>query len=225
MDAARTGEVIRKSRIAKKMTQKELSEKLGVTTFAVSKWENGRGLPDISMLEPIASVLDISLNELILGDDTMTDKIEETAVRQLATESVRQTKKKIWLILSGVICIILCFLLYSYLHPSLTILISQPVDPSGPYVETCTVVSSSLFNMPLPSDIIEKEHQLIDKQEETTTDIYGNYKPDWKVDCTVEIKDGKTVLTYQGYVTDQTGTQQQYYKQLICDFILTDNIR
>ena len=62
-----TGAVIRELREKKQLTQAELAEKLHVSDKAVSKWENGKGYPDISLLESIAAVFDISVAELLSG--------------------------------------------------------------------------------------------------------------------------------------------------------------
>ena len=51
----------------KKMTQEQLAEKINVTAKAVSKWETGNGFPDISLLEPLAAALGISVIELLSG--------------------------------------------------------------------------------------------------------------------------------------------------------------
>ena len=64
-----TGAVIRKLRENKKMTQEELAEKIFVSGKAVSKWETGQGFPDISLLEPLAKALGISVIELLSGED------------------------------------------------------------------------------------------------------------------------------------------------------------
>ncbi len=68
MDRYVTGAVIRALRERKKMTQEELSEKIHVSGKAVSKWETGQGFPDISLLEPLAKALDISVIELLSGE-------------------------------------------------------------------------------------------------------------------------------------------------------------
>ena len=67
MDRYVTGDVIRAPRESKKMTQEELAAKLFVSGKAVSKWETGNGYPDISLLEPLAKALDISVIELLSG--------------------------------------------------------------------------------------------------------------------------------------------------------------
>ncbi len=64
-----TGSVIRRLRENKKMTQEELAEKIFVSGKAVSKWETGKGFPDISLIEPLAKALDISVIELLSGED------------------------------------------------------------------------------------------------------------------------------------------------------------
>ena len=67
------GEVIKALREKKDMTQASLAEKIGVSDKAVSKWETGRGLPDITLLEPIAGALGISVGELFAGEQIVND--------------------------------------------------------------------------------------------------------------------------------------------------------
>ena len=66
------GEVIRKYRKSKNMTQEEMANRLGVTAPAVNKWENGNSLPDIMLLAPIARLLDISLDTLLSFREELT---------------------------------------------------------------------------------------------------------------------------------------------------------
>ena len=69
MDRYVTGAVIRRLREKKKITQQELAERIHVSSKAVSKWETGQGFPDISLLEPLAAALDISVIELLSGEE------------------------------------------------------------------------------------------------------------------------------------------------------------
>ena len=69
MDKYVTGSVIRRLRERKRMTQEELAERIHVSGKAVSKWETGRGYPDISLLSPLAEALGISVIELLSGED------------------------------------------------------------------------------------------------------------------------------------------------------------
>ena len=68
MDRYVTGAVIRTLREGKRMTQEELAEKIHVSGKAVSKWETGQGFPDISLLEPLAQALAVSVIELLSGE-------------------------------------------------------------------------------------------------------------------------------------------------------------
>lgn len=69
MDKYVTGTCIRKLREEKGLTQEELAAKIYVSAKAVSKWETGQGFPDISLLEPLAGALSISVAELLSGED------------------------------------------------------------------------------------------------------------------------------------------------------------
>lgn len=66
------GEVIRKYRKSKNMTQEEMARRLGVTAPAVNKWEHGNSLPDITLLMPIARLLGISTDELLSYQQELT---------------------------------------------------------------------------------------------------------------------------------------------------------
>ena len=61
-------ETIRALRERKALTQKQLAEKLCISDKTISKWETGKGLPDISLLEDLARALGVSLTELMTGD-------------------------------------------------------------------------------------------------------------------------------------------------------------
>ena len=63
-----TGQTIKKLREAKNMTQSELAEIIGVSDKAVSKWETSKGLPDITLIEPLSQALGVSVMELMSGD-------------------------------------------------------------------------------------------------------------------------------------------------------------
>ena len=67
MDQYVTGAAIKALREAAKLTQSQLAERLSVSDKTVSKWETGRGYPDITLLEPIAAALRVSVAELLSG--------------------------------------------------------------------------------------------------------------------------------------------------------------
>ena len=67
-DYNKIGNFILKERKAKKLTQAKLAEKLFVSEKTVSKWENGKGLPDTNLLHKLCEILEVSLNELLSGE-------------------------------------------------------------------------------------------------------------------------------------------------------------
>lgn len=82
MNAEKIGKYIATLRKKKQMTQKDLAEKLNVTDKAVSKWENGRCMPDVSLFKPLCTILNITVSDLLngekIGDDNSivaTDKL------------------------------------------------------------------------------------------------------------------------------------------------------
>ena len=76
-----TGTVIKELREKNRMTQLQLAQKLGVSDKSVSKWENFRGYPDITLLEPIAKVFSISVTELISGNTIHNANISANMLR------------------------------------------------------------------------------------------------------------------------------------------------
>ena len=64
-----TGAMIKRLREERRMTQQQLAEKMHVSDKAISKWETGRGYPDISLLEPLSKALGVSIIELFSGED------------------------------------------------------------------------------------------------------------------------------------------------------------
>ena len=85
----KTGEVIRKYRKQKELTQEEMAAHLGVTAPAVNKWENGNSLPDIALLAPIARLLGVSLEELL----SFREELTEEEIRALLNELGERMKK------------------------------------------------------------------------------------------------------------------------------------
>lgn len=96
MDAEKTGNFIRTIRIEKNLTQKELADKLNCTDKAVSRWETGKGIPDISLLIPLSETLGVSVNEILNGEkieaEKQIEKYEETIVNTL-TDTKKQINK------------------------------------------------------------------------------------------------------------------------------------
>ena len=130
MDAEKTGKLIRELRTEKALTQQELASALHVSQTAVSKWESGKSLPDISLLEPLSEVLGVSIADLVMGEsaeDTETsddmpgetqDRYTEAAIGSIIETSLSQRKKSIAKTIRLVLLILLgIFILRFYVWP------------------------------------------------------------------------------------------------------------
>ena len=76
------GQIIRKLRKERNLTQEELAEQLGVTFQAVSKWENDSGMPDISQVIPLATVFNVSTDVLFGIDGTSNANEVDKIIKQ-----------------------------------------------------------------------------------------------------------------------------------------------
>lgn len=110
MDQSKIGSFIAKKRREKGLTQAQLAEVLGVTGKSVSKWETGRGLPDVALFEELCAALGITLNELFAGEEIPagqeTRKAEESLLDMAAAEERRRKGVSLWaepLLLGGVL--------------------------------------------------------------------------------------------------------------------------
>ena len=81
MNSYVTGTAIKQLRESRSMTQAVLAEKIGVSSKTVSKWETAKGLPDISLLQPLAQALGISVIELMNGEHIINKNISANMLR------------------------------------------------------------------------------------------------------------------------------------------------
>ena len=113
MQQEKIGKFIQDLRKEKNMTQKDLADQLGVTDRAVSKWENGRGMPDVSLMKPLCDSLGITVSELLSGERIAQKEYrEKSEFRFLDTIQVQEKviqKKNISLRLIAVLLILLLF--------------------------------------------------------------------------------------------------------------------
>ena len=76
-----TGTTIKSLREAKGITQSDLAEKIGVSSQAISKWETAKGLPDITLIEPLSKALGVSVMELMSGDTVINRNVSCNLLR------------------------------------------------------------------------------------------------------------------------------------------------
>ena len=99
MDAKVTGCFIAQLRKELGLTQKELAEKLEVTDKAISRWETGKGLPDTSLLKPLAEIFGVSVGELLSGkrmdDSQIKSQADHIILESLSYEESQEKWKGI----------------------------------------------------------------------------------------------------------------------------------
>lgn len=108
MDNKKIGSFIAKQRKIKGLNQKQLAEKIQVTDKAISRWETGKGMPEVSLLQPLANALGVSVGELLNGEIIEKASIaNETDKIIVSTMKKSKTKSKIAIALSIVIVILI----------------------------------------------------------------------------------------------------------------------
>lgn len=89
MNQSKIGKFISECRKSKGLTQSQLAEKFGISDKAVSKWETGKSMPDLSLFTPLCDLLGITLNELLLGeyiaDENLKEKSNEVLLEVITT--------------------------------------------------------------------------------------------------------------------------------------------
>ena len=110
MDVEKISLLIKFKRKEKGFTQEELARRIGVTEKAISRWETGRGTPDISLLIPLSNELGISVSELLNGKENNLNDSLETIIKY--EENCKIIRNKFPLIISIIIYI---FVLFTYL--------------------------------------------------------------------------------------------------------------
>lgn len=116
MDSKKFGKLVYDLRIKHKMTQKELGDKLFVSDKTISKWECGNGLPDITLLMPLANIFNITVSELIKGELDSTKKVTTEEINYKIKEAIDyknkydKRKRKIYRIIKTLLIVILLYI-------------------------------------------------------------------------------------------------------------------
>ena len=123
MDYNKIGKFIATERKSKKLTQAKLAEKLFVSEKTVSKWENGKGIPDTSLLLNLCEILNVSLNELLSGERIIKENKQQNnnILLDMAKEIELKNKtiwKSMWVIMTvSIIALFIGIFLTAFLVP------------------------------------------------------------------------------------------------------------
>ena len=112
MNQIKIGKFIQEKRKEQKMTQSELAEKLGVTDRSVSKWENGKNMPDISLFNILCNELNITINDLLSGEKVDKNEYQEKLEKNIIT-IISNVNKKLSLVKKIIISFVSLLLILS----------------------------------------------------------------------------------------------------------------
>ncbi len=178
MNLTKTGDFIKRKRKELGLTQKELAQILNCTDKAVSRWETGKGFPDVSMLEELSKALGVTVNELILGEDipeeALTEKTDEVIVETIKTSNKKLSITKLLIVL---LLILLGFLVikqlsvvelvYSALkNPSITNQYSYFDNPQDAISERLDYLKDDINNENETVEIYEYKESLFKTEDE-----------------------------------------------------------
>ena len=98
MNQAKIGKFIAAKRKEQNLTQMQLAEELGITDRAVSKWENGKALPDASLMLPLCGILHITVNDLLSGEEINMENNKQKNEQLLLdmAKEIENKNKVIW---------------------------------------------------------------------------------------------------------------------------------
>lgn len=106
MNQEKTGRFILECRKRKNLTQEQLSEILGVSSKSVSRWENGKSLPDYTILDSLCNALGISINEFYYGEKMLDQDFKQLSEQNLRLYLIEKYGKRLrikFAVLSGII--------------------------------------------------------------------------------------------------------------------------
>ena len=209
MDQEKIGKFIAEIRKKQKMTQEQLAEKLGVTDRAISNWENGKNMPDLSMFKLLCDELNISINELMSGEELdesrYIKKLEENIIIMVNNIEAKKKRRFKW---SSIILLIVAIFGWCFYNFHL-IDIKYDSRISGCDIENdilhIYVKGQSVWN----TDIIKKE---IDNEDiylvHSTINIYNKRRSNLEYSQTMaNLLEGKEI-TFQGFHKLEIGNKK-----------------
>ena len=167
MDLERIGRFIAECRKEKELTQSQLAEKINITDKAVSKWETGKGLPDVSIMIELCNILGINVNELLSGQRLSKENYQEKANENIVSmikvaDKNRRTKNKMILI---IVIIMAIFFIYGLLLG-----IYQSMEVNVGYDEgimQCEIIDDKIIYKVNGLSVISTEYIAVNSENET----------------------------------------------------------
>lgn len=239
VDNIKIGAFLKELRKEKELTQEQLAEKFAVSSRTVSRWENGKNMPEMSILVELADYYGVDVKEIIDGERKSENmQKDEKDTLQKATNYAEDEKKmtikpkRLSVFAKTVIVLFILLILivspraihiiYEYNNPEIIIThIAHSTTTSLPNQnrQIATVSVRPYGNLPLPPKIkrIVRETEAVFAQSNADV-ISDEYIEPTVIKVSGETKEGKTYIYYTGTVTTKDGETRDYYNKVVLDY-------
>ena len=202
MNQEKIGNFIAKCRKEKKLTQVELANKLGVSDKSVSKWENGKCMPDLSLFNSLCELLGITVNDLMSGEKVDNNKyinvLEENIVNVMSkNENTNKRKRKIGYIVGclTVLILVVSYLFYNYYE----VVVHYDANMMKCHIENNTLVFESIGQSVVNYDYITKT---VDEEKlfffHGTVNLYNKRHSNWEYSKSLsKVLEGKEPFSHR----------------------------
>ncbi len=183
MNTDKIGSFIKEKRKQKELTQTELANILGVTEKAISRWETGRGTPDISLLIPLSEALNTSVLELLNGEAVKNENETIVEIIKSKNKIIKLWKYLSLVIINFLLILLLLIITYSYIiapkyeddkHKGMTSILSASMSPTLEVNDTIIynkkpineVKENDIVIYYYPNTMIKTAHRVIDIKDD-----------------------------------------------------------
>ena len=192
MNQERIGNLIKEIRKDNNLTQKELADKLGVTFQAVSKWENGKNIPDIAILKQISEMFNINIDNILNGEKILKEK---------------QRIKKRNLIIGLIIAIIVVIAAALIINHNHKIQFKKVTTCDSNIKVTGNVALDAKKNMYISITVLDYEHEDKTVYKEIKSTLYENYNDqNNKIQDSDKVEKNTTINDYLYNLTFNVGS-------------------
>ncbi len=163
MNQEKIGSFIKECRKNKNLTQEQLAQRLQVTDKAVSKWENGRCLPDASLFSKLCNELDITINELLSGEKLSKKDYQEKTEKMTLNliDNIHKSKRKY--IKISILIILIFLFLFILINIFLNTKMKVPYDSR---IMECEIKENNLVFKIKGLSILTSHHTVVEKEDE-----------------------------------------------------------
>lgn len=207
------GEFIKEKRKEKKLTQKELANKVGVTDKAVSKWETGLGCPDVSILEILSKELGCSILELLKGREIENEVIKVTEADDYIKTSIKYGENSVKRLISKVISAIVIFTVTILFILNIINMYNQRKVYNYVNDTTMIEIGNRIDTINKNISIIKKNQGRFSKEDyDVIVDSLNRVKEEIETNQYTKYRNGEILTNADLYIIDDTGF---FYTDLI----------